>query len=140
MDIQPLSAASSETIFRCPGNFDRTMILSADYGGFVRVWSLAKTMSAVSDHVARSMKQKARRDAQHAELVALSSPSPTSCVTVRPPPPPVFEYETCEMVEHRSFYLHRSHITSLVCDRKIFVTGSRDKSISINSFTAGCHP
>ena len=46
------------------------MILSADYGGFVRVWSLAKTMSAVSDHVARSMKQKARREARHAEMRA----------------------------------------------------------------------
>ena len=55
----------------------------------------------------------------------------------RPPPPAAFEYETCEVVEHRSFLPHRGHITSIICDGSKFITGSRDKTVSVNYFTSG---
>jgi len=109
---------------RCPGKLERTMILSADFGGFVRVWSLAKTMSCISQHVARSIKTKKRRE--------MAAEQQEDCFDVKRPVS--FEYETCEMVEHRSFYPHRTHITSMACDRATFITGSRDKSVCVHTF------
>ena len=83
-------------------SLERMVIVSADFGGFVRLWRLKTALKEVTRHVERSVKRGT--------------------------------YETLEFIEHRSFCPHRNHITSVDCDLTKFVTGSRDKSISLNSF------
>ncbi|XP_040577764.1 uncharacterized protein [Lepeophtheirus salmonis] len=88
---------------------NESRLVSGDFGGFVRVWDMSYIFKEINEYLSGIL-MKIRSG---------------SNVEGRAP---------VEILAHRSFYPHRGHVTSLILEPTLLITGSRERSVACLDF------